>query len=395
MESMFPAIACLLLTILIIQQCFLQYYLYKQGVEREAVDARKGASKISYSEGTQTTTAVYCSQGTQKNDAQEEISNVYCSQETQTAKATYTNQGMQTAEIEKVTPKEHLSQETQTADIQDGTSIAYCSQGTQTADAGEETPTPCSSQEIQTADTSKATLTPCSSQETQTSDEPQENEKTDTPPLISNAWVLFQALPDGTERRIPLKQHRRPRPPGILPWNREAGTLEAKKAWSKSLAQPARPVPKLVLRINDRLKSQMDGCLKSLDNGPKDDTSEDVETKSEEPENPKKVIPSTTSECTLHRLYPELRIQIYKLAMIIDAKTKAGPPLLAALRGDKKLYAEALDVYYSVNTFKMTGNNFRSFYYDDCISSKLQESIVHLEVDLRSALVEHHKFDKD
>lgn len=87
------------------------------------------------------------------------------------------------------------------------------------------------------------------------------------------------------------------------------------------------------------------------------------------------------SACTLNKLYPELRVLVFKHAFLVEPGSNVTPPLLAALRADKKLYTEAMEVYYSINTFSLTGKNTYSWVYHKSDSSK--RLIKNLMVDLR------------
>jgi len=68
---------------------------------------------------------------------------------------------------------------------------------------------------------------------------------------------------------------------------------------------------------------------------------------------------STKMACPLHKLPPELRAEIFK-PMLINWNGKT-PALIKALRFDKKLYNEALDIVYKQNTFTFHRKNDWSF----------------------------------
>lgn len=71
----------------------------------------------------------------------------------------------------------------------------------------------------------------------------------------------------------------------------------------------------------------------------------------------------STSTCTLRVLPPELRIIIYEyLVKIRRLERQTTPALLIALRPDQQLYHEALDVFYKINIFKLTGFNQRGLF---------------------------------
>ena len=96
------------------------------------------------------------------------------------------------------------------------------------------------------------------------------------------------------------------------------------------------------------------------------------QTKMKNAEARREITPPTT---TLHKLPAEFRDNIFKLTMLMETismparqrhrrPVQVTPPLLIALRCDPYLYEEALAVYYQINTFKISKNNFNSLRND-------------------------------
>lgn len=93
-------------------------------------------------------------------------------------------------------------------------------------------------------------------------------------------------------------------------------------------------------------------------------------------------IVDVSSRNPLRRLPPELREMIYKFALILPVKSEEvstfynkktrslkstprklcpSPSFLAALRVEPYLYSEALNVFYQINSFPLTGETYHSF----------------------------------
>jgi hypothetical protein len=67
----------------------------------------------------------------------------------------------------------------------------------------------------------------------------------------------------------------------------------------------------------------------------------------------------TKMACSLHKLPPELREEIFKQQLVHwDGKT---PCLIKALRPDKKLYTQALGIFFRHNAFTFHKENNWSF----------------------------------
>ena len=68
-----------------------------------------------------------------------------------------------------------------------------------------------------------------------------------------------------------------------------------------------------------------------------------------------------SSTCVIHILPPEIRTMIYELCLKSRHVVGWHPGLLQALRPDKTLYNEALEMYYRVNIFELNKNNSMTF----------------------------------
>jgi hypothetical protein len=61
----------------------------------------------------------------------------------------------------------------------------------------------------------------------------------------------------------------------------------------------------------------------------------------------------------LRKVPPEIRWPIFEECLHWDGTT---PALLVALRGDQKLYSEALAIFYKMNIFRVTPRNYNKLW---------------------------------
>ena len=91
-------------------------------------------------------------------------------------------------------------------------------------------------------------------------------------------------------------------------------------------------------------------------------------------------------------LPPEIREQIYSYSLNLDQEYKSfdediefyrnvkTPLLLAALRGEPKLYHEALHYYYKHNTTRINSDKSDLYKFSHSLSLSVWSSICHLSV---------------
>jgi hypothetical protein len=67
-----------------------------------------------------------------------------------------------------------------------------------------------------------------------------------------------------------------------------------------------------------------------------------------------------TTPFHLRHVPAEVRLLIFAQVFNVEGPALKSPPLLQAVRGDPKLYGEALEVFYNLNTFRLSVQNSES-----------------------------------